>query len=383
MAALTAIRSSFVEPCRRRRLARVHARVSRARSAFAWLAGSLSLGMLLGCGTDTVGPVRPSASQLLYTFQLNDHAANLALQSPDDTVRLMAIARAADGTVLSDVGSIQYIARDSNVTVSSTGLVTAHYRTSRSTVVARVTAGGITLQDSAVIQVTPTSLASPLATLTLQAENADGDLEAPAVGRVDDDGYGFNTILVFGATLLDGETLCNMSSCTSPVLVSFTSSAPNIATVDQDGVVHPKMVGRITLYVSTYAYGVAKTDSLPFSVGYSNRVNVLFQPDSSVTPVGLFTLPQQFRDHAPVISVGGRLGVTNQTNDPAEISVTPSAPGVTYVFADDEHKLKDTLFTLHSFRFVRFDSAGTYTLHFRLLTSGVADSQKVEVKKYP
>jgi hypothetical protein len=371
MDALTAIRNRFI----RRRVSESSV-VRQWRSATcSGIAVVLGACAMLGCSSDTAGTTLLAPSQLFYTLRMNYHAVNLALVSPYDTVRLVAIPRAADGSVLAGA-DVQYRAADSTVTVSSDGLVQARYQTSRTTIVATLTMGGLTLKDTTVLHVTASPFDSPLATLSAEPMTFNGDIQA--IGRLDDDTYGTNTMLYYIAKLTSGTTVCADGGCFPPLLVALSSADPSIASVGQDGTIHPYTVGHVTLYVSTFAYGVALTDSLPFVVGYQGRLLANVIPDSSTTPFGITETIGY--SQPPLFSVGGKVGITNRTADSVEISVSPSTTGV--IFGFDDTKTKDTL-AADKFRFVFFDSAGTYTLHYRSLLTGDVDSQTVIAKPFP
>lgn len=337
----------------------------------------LGVASAAGCGSDTTGPMTASPSQLFYTLQLNYHAVNLALSAPYDTVQLSAVARAADGSVLSDIESVQYSVADSSITVSPTGLLTAHYKKDRTAVIATATVRGVTLGDTVIVQVAQTPLTAPLATLSIQPHPPDGLTRA--ADFVDD--Y-FGTFKVpYYVTLTNGDTVCKASGCSPSVVVAFATSDPNIATINQSGFIQPKRIGHVTFSVSTVAYGVVKTDSLPFVIGYPGNLPYSVAFDSTSTPPGLLITPAF--DYPRMLNAGGRFSVTNRTPEPLEISVSPSGPGVSYLSASDPAKLKDTLFSLYAFRFVRVDSAGTYTITYRSLSSGAVKSQTLVVKDYP
>lgn len=336
---------------------------------------------VLGCGSDTTGPTLRSASELLWTAPFTSHAVNLALTPPYDTVRLQAVPKAQDGTVLSNIGPVQYIAVDSTVTVDATGLVTAHYRTSRTQVVARVTAQGMTLTDTVVIQVTDTAPTQPLATLSIQPRPGSGNLANPWTNF---NLFGVASAKVpFYATLATGnpatDTICNAKGCLKfPLVVSYGSSDSTVAVIDQNGTVRGQRPGHVILTVSTLAYGVAKVDSLSFSVGYPNMLVSVVNADAAQTPAVpyLFSIPYQPR----TLSVGGRITVQNKTGGLLEVSVPGNAVGAHILILPNP--TIDTL-AVNKTASIQCDSAGTYALQYRLVGVGTTVRDSVAVYNYP
>jgi hypothetical protein len=78
----------------------------------------------------------------------------------------------------------------------------------------------------------------------------------------------FSKPLTWPATAVDavGDTVCNPTACS--LLTHYTSSNSNVATIDDDGYITPIGVGQSVLTATTLAYGVAKHDSVVFTIGY-------------------------------------------------------------------------------------------------------------------
>src|SRR6185312_3229930 len=123
---------------------------------------------LIGCGDSISSPVTTDNANALWSVPFNYHAVNLSLEPGSNTVQLTAIPRTSTGAQFRGAESVLYTALDSTVTVSATGLVTAHFVTGTTQVVAQITSKGVTVSDTAMIRVTPTPLAAPLATLSIQ-----------------------------------------------------------------------------------------------------------------------------------------------------------------------------------------------------------------------
>lgn len=251
--------------------------VPRVDALVALLALVLLNGNLIGCRQDTTGPTLIPASQAFYQLVLNQHAINMATAAPYDTIRLTAEALTATGTQLTTTNRVKYSALDSNVTVDSTGLVTAHYVTSQTQVTASLTVSGVTLTDVATIQITPTALPAPLATLSIQPE-PDGLDSARAAVDLQYLINNFNGNIPVYATIAAGDpasdTVCNVNGCS--LLVHFRSSNSAVAGIDPlYGILNFNGIpDTVTFFVETWAYGVAKQDSLKFSVGYAHQANI-------------------------------------------------------------------------------------------------------------
>jgi hypothetical protein len=313
---------------------------------------------------------------------MNWHAVNLALTAPYDTVQLSATPRTPDGTVLPDSGTIQYMTTDSAVTVSATGLVTARYTTARTAVVARLTVQGLTLTDTTVIKVTASPLPAPLASLSIQPRP--GGLAAAHM-NVTNISPGRVTV-PFYATIASGnpatDTICGARGCPNyPLVVAFASSNPAMAEIDRTtGVVKAHQIGRVTLSVATLAYGVAKVDSLPFSVGYPLVAIATVKTDSTKTP----HVPTLNGLQEPLsVSIGGRVFASNAAGQSIEVSLPAGASGIHFT-GPNPARTKDTVATgkLESLA-VQFDSTGTYALQYRLLNSGTVISHTFVIQDYP
>lgn len=346
----------------------------------------LLMGMLAACGTDAVGPTPPTADQVFWALSLNRHAVNMALQQPYDTVQLVAVPRTSSGTLIETSAPVTYAASDSTVTVTPAGLVTAHYLTGHTKVIARQTVRGITLADTVDVQVSEDPLAAPLATLSIQPYNADGEPFGSKMAMdctSDIEGCPF---LSLQATIGTGDpatdTVCNAYGCREPLLVRYTSSDPTVALVHPAGDVEAVGPGRVTFYVSTFAYGIAKTDSIAFSVGYPSRVLSVLTADNSQHPT-ILDVPGS-GINVLTLTVGGRLAVQNSIGGGQKLEVTiPAEPSrVHFRFIADPSQAKDTLASPGSGA-VEFDSAGTYTIQYRILSTGVTGSQTLQVYDYP
>lgn len=340
---------------------------------------------LLGCGGDAAGPMPSVNPDVFWSLAFQWPAVNLALTAPYDTAQLTAVPRTASGAVLTDTTgvpyAVEYTTKDSAITVSPTGLVTARFASASATIVAQLTVGGITLKDTAVVQVTETPPPAPLATLSIQPRPG-------GLARAYENINHPEAFVPFYATMATGDpvtdTICTADGCLYPLLVHYASSNPTVAKIDPTGIVTLNNVGRVTLSVSTLAYGVKKVDSLPFSIGYVTQTYTEVRVDKSQNPPALFGSSQ---DSLP-LSVGLSYFVYNRTGQQLEVSVPEASHGVHFVVGGRIlPQVKDTFTsdsTVAASRArVQFDSAGTHVLQYRLLNSSTSFSDSVTVLPYP
>lgn len=340
-----------------------HWRVCLQRSVWSFLLG----GVLWGCSGDAAGPTAPVAAQTFWTLVLSQHAINLAVTPPYDTIRLSATALTATGTPLSTAGLVTYRSLDSTVTVDTTGLVTAHYVTGETQVIASRTVQGVTLADTADIQVTQTPFPAPLATFSIQPQ-PDGLDSAKisvdqyfAVNEFNGNIPVYATIATSDATT---DTVCNVNGCA--LKTYFSLSETGIVTIDRaTGTINNALrPGKVTIYATTWAYGVAKRDSLPFIIGYP-LTNFVALVNGMVT--GSQGTPVAFAPPTVTIGVGGRVFFFD---DRLEYNM---ADTIRVVFDDSTHirggadVFYDGPDLSQNFGYtagiVRFPVAGTYPFH--------------------
>jgi hypothetical protein len=262
--------------------------------------GLLACG-LLGCGHDTTAPV-PSPSESYWALRANYHAVNIATVPGYDTVRLTAVPLSVTHDTLMGIGSVTYSAKDSAITVDSTGLVTAHFATAQASVVVSLQYQHVTLADTVFIRVTDTVPHFPLAALSIQPQ-PDGIGSA----RI---GIGAQIVIPVYATNTSGsstaDTVCNVNSC--PLLIDFSSSDVAVAAVDNYGIVRPYRPGPVTFYATTYAYGITKRDSLPFVIEWPTIATVIA---TWTTPIDSKTLVPVFSPRNIVVNTGAHITWAN------------------------------------------------------------------------
>ena len=236
-----------------------------------------------GCGSDTTGPRSPAVTQTYWALQLNQHAITMAVVPPYNTIQLTATAVTATGIPVVGAGRPTYKVSettDTTVKVDSTGAVTARYANEPdrgpSFIVASLTVQGVTLVDSAMIAVTSTAPAAPLATFSIQpppdslavyqaggwiqaVSNNSGFLPFTAVDRV-------------GNPINKQDMALYLRSSNSEIAGIGSNSGP--ARGWAGFFTHPFAIfgnaqGQVTIYVQTWFYGVSRQDSLSLQVGYN------------------------------------------------------------------------------------------------------------------
>lgn len=264
---------------------------------------------ILGCGGDTTTAPPPLATRAFWALQLNQHAVNLALQAPYNTMQLTATPLTVAGTPLAGVGQATFQASDSTVTVDAqTGVITAHYVTAQTQVIATLQVQGVTLADTAYVQVTATPLTSLVATLSVQPVPGDS-------AKRSFDSRNFS----WPATVTDAvhDTICS-ANVVCPLLIYYTTSDPytlhpvssqlsGIFTVNN-------VIGQTWLTATTWAYGVAKQDSVLFTVGYNIKYSIILT-DKGVQFDNITMIPKKV-----VLGVGAVVNFWNKTGTKAGIT---------------------------------------------------------------
>jgi hypothetical protein len=313
----------------------------RRRWLGAWGGMTVLAAGLVGCSGDTTGPAMTPSAQAFLTLALNYHAINLALTPPYDTVRLTTTARSAAGTILSGMGlarsgQVTYQATDSTVTVDSTGLVTAHYVTAQTHIIAIQTVQGVTQTDTAVVAVTPGAFSAPLATFSIQPrpDGLDSARDAANDGGFSLNNYNDNIPIY--ATIGTGDpatdTVCDVNGCGingDSLAVYYWSSNPTVATIDRSHgyVLFSGIPDTVTFFAETYAYGVVKRDSLQFLITYPHRQNIYLQALPAVGGPGKVV---EMMPSTATVVVGARVLFQNFY----ALGYHPISDSVTLVFDD-------------------------------------------------
>jgi hypothetical protein len=187
----------------------------------------------------------------------------------------------ASGDTLPGRELVHYTTKDSTISVDSTGFVTAKYKTSGNSlsfVVASLfdTTKRVTIADTCYFRVTTTAPVAPLDTFLIQPPAGD------SAKRSSNDFFPLSMRAIDSA----GGAMSN-------VFAHFTSSDPTIAGVINaiNGSIQAYRTGHVTFYAETWAYGVAKKDSVVYTLSHPLRqtITVLSQvPTGSTSPVLTF-----------------------------------------------------------------------------------------------
>lgn len=312
-------------------------------------------GVLAGCSGDTVGVAPSPASTAVFSISLNQHAINMSLTNPSsNTIQLSVAEFSAFGQRLANTGQVTFVASDSGVSVTPAGLVTAQFVTPSNPTKVIVTLSNrkdnLTLQDSAYIRVTRDAPVSPIRTFSIQPVNGDS-----ASRSVD----AFVYTPVVSATNSVGEAIpFDLTTGTADIYALSTSNQAIASVVGEIGryTYHFDLsnVGHITLYATSWVYGVAVKDSLPFVINWP-----------LIVATGTYFTPKIFIGTGGVVdwvnTSGDSLGVV--FDDPATVD---SAVDLFNGFAPQYTGRGNVYFT-SSEQYVgkarRFPIAGTYTFH--------------------
>lgn len=230
--------------------------------------------LLFACSGDTTG----TAPLSLYGgILLNQHAINMSVAAPANTIQLTATLLDAHGVPLpadsQDAVHATFFTTDSSVSVTDAGLVTAHYVTAATSytqqsaprIIAAVQRGNTTYTDTAFVRVTATAPAQ-LATFALQPPD-------PVVGfgAVGDNFY--PTIL---STNVAGAAVPFDVQSGRDNIYWLATSRSTIATPGARRTLSNNYelndTGHVTLYATSWVYGVAVQDSIESVVNFPSQV---------------------------------------------------------------------------------------------------------------
>lgn len=216
--------------------------------------------------------------QLLTEVKLEFNAYNLATDEPYNTVQLQATAISGTGKVL-DHPVTYSVADPKLLEVSSDGVLKAIAPTTGTVVRVSMTYNGLTRTDSAFVAVTSGTPSAFPARVAIELNEGDSaKAAAPGLG---------------GATsksirLIRADSSGNNMSALRVAVSSADTATAKITQSSNNVAVNPVRPGRTTLYVSTYAYGIALRDSLSFLVGWpvDAWINVYARfPTGMATPI--------------------------------------------------------------------------------------------------
>lgn len=219
----------------------------------------ISLGVALAAcgGGDGVVGLKQDPNDLFWSLELNQNAINLSTdqsQPQFHTFQLVATAYRLDGTPIVGAGTPTFVTTDTNkVKVDATGLLTAKAVTNptspthtpiRIFVSMSGNPGPVTNADTAFVIVTST--VRPIANFSITPNRTSF-------------GVGYDTILAARATNAAGAAVTGMQ-------ISYSSSAPKVASYDATGLMMPMTMGSTKLRARTMNYGVEHRDSVDLTI---------------------------------------------------------------------------------------------------------------------
>lgn len=325
--------------------------------------------------SDNISIVRinKDMSAVPWEAVLNHHAATLSTFSPWDTMQLSMTALTSSGdTVYSDSAIVSYESLDSNmVSVTPDGKVQAKVVNSGTSILASMTIGEVTYKDTIIVRVEANASPRTLSTLSIQPLPPDSAKTSVSTAI-------FTLQRFLKITATDDLPMTGL-------LVHYKSLNPIANNVNRStGMFGPlavlKSVGPVTFVASTYAFGVAKADTLYFQMGYPININTYFQIRASVDSIGKET----YLSGGTTIGVGGVVIFRNNTDrnvylefeDTTDIEIAVAVVPNESINRVLGHGQDATLDGTYSAR-RRFTKPGTY--RFRDQASGV--SSVIEVIK--
>jgi hypothetical protein len=232
------------------------------------------------------------------TLQLNVRSAVMSTVAPYNTLQLTATPYLASGAVANDSIVATFKTKDTTLSITPDGLVTAHTKTPSTWIAVslRDPARNITHIDTLFVTVTDQVPTSPMVTFSIHRPPGDSAKVAiydAAVGLFQD------TVRV-AASAEDGTDL-------QPVLrVRYLVSDSAIATINPaSGVVTGMRPGEVVIWATTTYYGVTKTDSMRMTIGNPVSATVYSEIRPSATVAGEYV--RVFNPSTITIGVGGTI----------------------------------------------------------------------------
>ncbi|MHB1223660.1 MAG: hypothetical protein ACYC2G_06375 [Gemmatimonadaceae bacterium] len=305
-----------------------------------------------GCGSDPAGvqPVSHPAT-LFWSLTADHHAVTLSLEAPHATIELAATPRTHAGQAIAGLAAPTFRALNpAVVNVSAGGLVTAR-STGRTSVVASLTASGVTHHDTVAVTVTRMAPGSPPATF---------EAVAPPV----------TTVGLYNMVFMSSMTSQLTSTDGTPVMgaaVVYTSLDPTMLKVDRlTGLMDPLRAGHARVAATATAYGVALHDTVEVAV----QPAVLQMVETPITRTANGQAARIFSPGSVTVVEGGSVAFLNGTviDNPAEpMDVTVDDPSgvdedtlLCFCGAGNIEPFVTAPFQLFT-TMRRFPMAGTYT----------------------
>jgi hypothetical protein len=285
-------------------------------AAFAGLVAGLA-----GCGTgETAAPVI-DPWKALSRLTLNYRAANLSTAAPYDTVRLVATPRDSLGNPIAGLPTPTFRLRAESdsitVWVTADGLVTARAEGAFVGVIAQLTNGSKGWTDTLMVNVKAVPTPPELDTFSIHPLlPADTLLPMPPSPLIrfvlDAAGLVIPTRLQVRALDVHGATISGLQ-------IAFASLDTAVATIDRGSgevtLVHP---GQVRLVAQTYAYGIAKVDTVRMTVTWPTGMDVEIHPGTGGVPA--FQTLAQAGVSEMHIAPGGIVMWSNYSGDAVDLT---------------------------------------------------------------
>jgi plastocyanin len=272
------------------------------RNAFRML---LVTGLLLSgaaCGSDGSGSSLTDPDHLFWRVALNHRAVTLSVAPPSNTLQLAATPVNSQGESL-ESDTVIFTTTTSAVSVSPTGLLTALSARSGGLIRIAITAGGVTLKDSVFVNVVNVTPIPTFETITIQTP----------LGTTGD-------CFPLGISMIGAQLLGQGSAPITGAAVAYTSSNPTAAKIAANtGLITPACVTEptpVTLYATATVYGVAKTDSITYTVLPTHFMQVDVVP---LATTGSTVVRSAFNPGTIYISAGGTVAWRNASKQPVDI----------------------------------------------------------------
>ncbi|HWZ57653.1 MAG TPA: hypothetical protein VNW46_01660 [Gemmatimonadaceae bacterium] len=271
------------------------------------VACAVALASLAGCVGDPTATIpQADPTKLFWSLTLNHRAITMATVAPYDTIRLVATPRTIGNVAITGLGTPTFQSEDQDhALVDSNGVVHAIGAADQVAIIASLMVGNILHVDTAIINITAGAPGQPLAQFSIQPIPPDSAKTAVQLTKA----------ITANAYDASGSPISNVS-------VYFSLSDTTTATIDRTfgflSALHP---GHVTVYATTTTYGVTKTDSLRFRIGYP--IEVFTQAAAHIDATGKTVL--SFVPQNLVIGPGG-LVLFGNTSPHQAIDVTFDDP---------------------------------------------------------
>lgn len=212
-------------------------------------------------------------TRIYWSIGLNHRAVTMSTVAPYDTIQLVATPLTIDGQPVKGLPAPTFTSLDlQHIQVGANGLVRALGSGTGFPVVASLSIGNDTHADTAIINVTDTTPAPVMQTLSIQPPPGDS-------AKVSADGFTFIVPAAYDAA---GDSIPN-------IIAYFATSDSTIATAT-GGELAPVRPGKVTVYATATVYGVTKSDSVAYTIGYPLlvQINIVPLPNAAGKIVGMF-----------------------------------------------------------------------------------------------